>query len=119
MACGQLRQLHAPRVQECGLSYEDSVWPVAFDNGKGRIDLAAGAGIENLDLQPDSTSSRFYGFQCGVGICSIDGIDEHGNALSLGHQLTQKFQSLRHQFGIEEIDPCQISARTSETSDQT
>ena len=83
------------KFKKCSLSYEDGVGPVAPDSGKSRINLAAGAGSENLGLQTDSASNLFDGFQCGVGIYGIDRIDEHGNALRPGDQLTQQFQSLR------------------------
>ena len=119
MACRQLGQLHAPGVQEGRLSYEDGVRSIALDSGKSRINFAAGAGVENLNLQSNSPGSRLYGSQCGLGIRHVGGIDQHGNALGPRHQLTQKLQSFRGQFGIEKINACQVSARTRETCDQT
>ena len=49
----------------------------------------------------------------------IGRIDEHGNASSTGHQLTQEFQPLCHQLGREKIDPRQVAARPGEARDQT
>ena len=53
------------------------------------------------------------------GIRRIGRIDEHGNACSRGHQLTQEFQPLCHQFGREKIDARQVAARPGEARDQT
>src|SRR5262249_54350168 len=36
--------------------------------------FVAGVGIEDLDLKPHGAGSRFYVFQHGLGICSIDGM---------------------------------------------
>jgi len=43
-------------------------------SGQGRIDLAAGAGVEDLGLQADGAS----------------GCQHHGNPNRCGHQLTQQ-----------------------------
>jgi hypothetical protein len=36
---------------------EQGVGPVAHEGGEGRLDFAAGAGVEDLNLQSDSASS--------------------------------------------------------------
>ena len=59
---------------------EERVGPVAPKICEGRVDLAAGAGVENLDLQPDGASSRLHVSQCGFGKAGIGRIDEHGNS---------------------------------------
>ncbi len=47
------RKLHGAADEECIATDEESIWTLTLNGGKGRIDLAAGAGLENLDLQPD------------------------------------------------------------------
>ena len=39
---------------------------------------------------------------------AIGRIDEHGNASGSGHQLTQEFQPLRRQLGIEKLIPVRL-----------
>ena len=46
------------KAKKRSLTNENGVWPIATYCCKSRIDLAARAGIEYLDLQPDSPSGR-------------------------------------------------------------
>ena len=98
---------------------EEGVGPLAHKSCEGRIDLSAGAGVEDLDLQSHGASSRFHVSQRGLGIRSIGRIDEHGNASGCGHQLAQEFQPLCGQLATEKIDPCQVAARPGEAGDKT
>jgi hypothetical protein len=45
--------LHGATDEECIASNEESIGTLALNGGKGRIDLADGRGVKNLDLQPD------------------------------------------------------------------
>jgi hypothetical protein len=45
---------------------------------EGHLYLAAGAGVENLDLQPHGARSRFNVSQRRLGSC-IGRVDEHGD----------------------------------------
>jgi hypothetical protein len=56
--------------------------------------VAAGAGGENLDLQPHGAPSRFNVSQRRLRGRSKGRIDEHSDTNGTGHQLTQKFQPL-------------------------
>ena len=98
---------------------EKRVGPLAPKRRERRIDLAAGAGVEDLDLQPHGASSRLHVSQRGLGIRSIGRIDEHGNTSGCGHQLTQEFQPLCRQLGREKIDARQVAARPGEARDKT
>jgi hypothetical protein len=51
---------------------------LAHNRCEGRIDLPAGAGVENLDLQPHGVSSLFHVPQRGLCIRNIGRIDEYG-----------------------------------------
>jgi hypothetical protein len=82
--------LDAAAEEECVASDEEGVGALARNGGKSRIDLAARAGIEDVDLQPEG-AGRFLSLpQCGLGGRSIGRIDEHGNTNGLGHQLMQE-----------------------------
>ena len=94
----QLDQLDTPAGEEGVGADEEGVGPLAHKSCEGRIDLAAGAGVEDLDLQPDGARSRFHVSQRGLGIRSIGRIDEHGHTSGCGHQLAQEFQPLCRQL---------------------
>ena len=47
---------------------EEGVGPLAHKRRKGRLDLAAGAGVENLDLQPDGVRSRLHVCSTSVSV---------------------------------------------------
>jgi hypothetical protein len=86
--------LDAPAAEKGVTAGEKCVRPLAHKRRESRIDLLAGADIEDLDLQPHGAGSRFHVSQCGFHIRSIGWIDEHGNASRCRHQLTQDFQPL-------------------------
>jgi hypothetical protein len=67
---------------------------IAHKTFKDRIDLAAGAGVVDLDLQSQGASSRFHFSQCRVVRCRHGWIDEHNNPSDSRHQLAQELQAL-------------------------
>src|SRR6516165_12749877 len=111
--------MDTPRVEKGVAPDEEGIGPLAPKTCEGRIDLAAGAGVEHLDLQPNSASCGLHVAQCGLGIYSIDRIDEHGQTSRSGHQFTQQFQPLCHQLSTEKIYSCQVATRLGEASHQT
>ena len=58
MARRQVDQLDTPAVEKGVVADEKGVGPLAHKGCEGRIDLAAGAGVEDLDLQPHGAGSR-------------------------------------------------------------
>jgi hypothetical protein len=46
-------KLYGAADEECIAGDEEGIWALALKGGKGRIDLADGRRVENLDLQPD------------------------------------------------------------------
>src|SRR5262249_10307162 len=98
---------------------EGAVGASANKGCKGRLDLAAAAGIVHLNLQPDGAGGRFRVSQRRLGNRRIGRIDEYGNPRGPGYQLAQEFQPLCSQLGRQEVDPCQVAARASEARDKT
>jgi hypothetical protein len=49
----------------------------------------------------------------------VEWVHEDGNTGGCGHQLTQEFQPLCGQFGIEKIDARQVATRPSKAGDKT
>ena len=74
MARRQVDQLDAPADEKGVGADEEGVGPLAHKSCEGRIDLAAGAGVEDLDLQPHGARSRFHVSQCGLGIVALAGL---------------------------------------------
>jgi len=115
----QLDQLDTPRVQERRVSNEKGFGPLTRNRGECSLDLAAGAGSDDLDLQPDGASRHFHISQCWLGIRCIGGIDKNSNASGPGHQLTEEFEAFSDQLSRKKIHPCDIAARTREAAYQT
>jgi hypothetical protein len=53
-------KLDGAASEEPVASDEEGIGALARKGGKGRIDLAAGAGVEDIDLQPDGASSFLH-----------------------------------------------------------
>jgi hypothetical protein len=88
--------LNSPAVEKSTGADEEGIGSLAHKGCKSRVDLTAGAGVEDLDLQSHGASSHFYLSQYGFRSQSKDRIDEHGNTRDSGHQLTQELQPLCH-----------------------
>ena len=110
--------MDAPAREEDITSDVQGVGAIAHEGGEGRLDLAPGAGVEDLNLQSHCTGGFRY-VSYALGTSDIGRIDQHGNPNRLGHQLVQKCQSLRTQLSCEKIDAGQVSPRPGETGDET
>ncbi len=119
MARRQLGQLNTPGEQEGADPDEEGVGSIAHKSGKRGIDLAASAGVENLDLHPHDSNSRFHVFQHRRRSRSSGRIDEHGNTNGARQKLTQEFQALCSQLDRENIDSGQVATRPGKAGDQT
>ena len=119
MARRHVGKLHAPSYKKCILADKESVGPLAPKNCEGRVDLAAGAGVENLDLQSHRASSRFHIPQRGLRIGRIRRIYEHGYTSHSGHHLSQELQPLCRQLITEKIDSRQVAAWPGEAGHKT
>src|SRR5262249_4109675 len=79
----KLDQLDAPADEKGIAADQEGVGALAHKRCESRIDLSAGAGVENLDLQSHGASSRFrFSHNRGHGTRSVGRIDEYGNASS-------------------------------------
>src|SRR5262249_48091838 len=73
MAPRQEDELDTPSVEECVVADEEGVGALARNSREGRIDLAAGTGVEDLDLQSHGAGRRFHVSPCGLGIRCVPG----------------------------------------------
>ena len=97
---------------------EEDVGPLVYKVCEGRVDLAAGTGIEDLDLYLHGASSRFGVSHVGLSKCK-GWIAQYGNTSGRGYHLMQQFHPLCRQLTRKKVDPGQIAARPGETGDQT
>src|SRR5262249_46309372 len=112
-------QLGTPAIEKDVDVDENGVGPLAHKSGEGRIDLADGAGVEDLDLQAHSAAGRLHVSQRGLRSRTAGRIDEHDDTGRSGHHLSPEFQPLCGQLTTEKIDPCQVAARSGKAGDKT
>jgi hypothetical protein len=109
----------APVGEESRGADEEGVDPLAHKTCKGCVDVATGAGADDVDLQSHSAGSQLHVSQCSFRTRRVVWVDEHTHAFSRGHQLAQDFQSLCRQLTDEKIDTGRITARSRQTGDKT
>src|SRR5262249_28747058 len=85
----------------------------------GRIDIAAGAGLEDLNLQSEATRRSRYLTQRGLGGGSIRRIDQHGDTSRFGHHLMQEPQSLSDNLAEKKIHASRVPAWLGKACNET
>src|SRR5499433_1777265 len=113
----KLDQLDATTVEEGIAADKKRVGPLAHESCEGRINLVAGAGVEDLDLQSNGARSRFHVSQYPIRIWG-GRIDEHCYTSRSRHQFMQEFQLLCHQLTSDNINTRCITARPGEAGDE-
>ena len=97
---------------------EQPVGPLARDRREGRIDLAAGAGVVDLDLQAHGAGSRFHVSQRSLGIRAWVGLTNTAIRVAVGtsaRRSSSRFAATRR----GEIDPVRLpSGRAGWPQDQ-
>ena len=119
MACRCDGKLHAPGVEKRVGANEDGIGALTHKTFKGSIDLAKGAGMEDLDLDPKGGSSRLYIFHRGLGGGRVGRIDENSHTCRSRHHFAQQPEPLCSQLGNEKIDTRRVAPRLGEAGDQT
>ncbi len=113
------RQLNPPAVEEAVGADEQGIGALAHKCRKCRIDLAAGAGVEDRDLQSHGASSRSHPLlRVRPPDATLAGLTSTATREGSGYQLAQQLQPLCHQLGIEKIDAGQVAARLGEAGDK-
>ena len=77
-------KLHAAAGEECVGGDEEGIGALARKGGKGRIDLAARAGVEDMDLQPDDAGGFLHVPQRGLGARALAGLRSTATRTALG-----------------------------------
>src|SRR5262245_6197471 len=118
MARRQIDQLHASAGEEAIAANEKRVRLLACKTRERRAYLAAGAGLEFLDLQSHGTGNGFCVSKGDLRIDRVGRIDEHGDASQSRQELAQERHSLCHQLGIQKTDAGNLANRPIEACDK-
>ena len=89
MMRGHGGELDAPCIEESVRADKERVGAFAHQCCERRIDVAAGTGVEDLQLRTHGVGSRLYFAPHGLGASRIGRIDERGQTRGAGHQLMQ------------------------------
>jgi hypothetical protein len=117
--CGQLGQLDPPAREKRVVADKKRVGPLTHKASEHRLDFAASARVDDLDLQLHGASSRFCVSHGGLNSRRIGGIDQHSHTACCGYDLTQEFEPLCHQLSRQEIDAGHVATRPGQTGDKT
>src|SRR5215468_8164818 len=102
-------KLHPPTGEKRVGDNEERVGPLAHKSCEGRINLVAGAGVEDLNLQSNGARSRFHVSQHPLRIGG-GRIDEHCYTSRSRHQFMQEFQLLCYQLTSDNINTRCVTA---------
>jgi hypothetical protein len=82
---------------------EEGIGSLTREGGEGSIDLAVGAGIEDMDWEGDGTGSFLHLPQRGLGNPRVGRIKEHGYPNRFWLQLEQYLKPLGHDLLEEKM----------------
>src|SRR5262249_51043165 len=83
------------------------------------MDFLASPGVEDPNLQPNGTGSRFDVPQRGLCGRCVGRIDEHGYTSGGGDEVTQEVQPLRRQLAADKVDARRVATRPVKAGDKT
>src|SRR5262245_3192481 len=115
----KVRKLDAPGVEESVGADKERVSALARKRGERRIDLAAAAGVEDMQLHTHGAHSRLQVVAHGFGANGITWIDERGHTRGAGHQLMQQREPFGDHLGAEKIYPGRIASGAGDARNET
>ena len=119
MAERQCGELFAPASEECiGADHERAC--SQLDQGcEDRIEVAFGARMQDMELQPEGAGRRLQVSRLGLGNSGIGRVDEQGNDGRRGDQLVQQFQPLRPYLHVQDGHAREVAARSVQAGDKS
>jgi hypothetical protein len=97
---------------------ENTIKMLLCDRFKLHVDLAAVAGLEDLNFHTVCTSGNVNVFHDGRSVCLVSRIDEHSNTRGLRQNLAQEFKLLRRELGVKKVYTGQVAAGARKAADQ-
>ena len=119
MAERQCAELFAPADEQCIGSDHEPVGPQLGQGCEYRIEVALGAGVQDMELQPEGAGRRLQVFRYGLCNKGAGRVDEKRNDVRRGYQLAQQFQPLRPQLRVHVGHAGDIAARSVEAGDKS
>ena len=116
MRC-QRHELLAPAVEERIAGDDERAGMQLDEGGEGGVDLAFGAGLQDMELHPLRARRFLHVSHHALGI-RIVRVHEQGDHPGLGNQLGKQLKPLGHQLDGEDADAREVAARPGETGDQ-
>ena len=110
MACRQRHQLFAPAVEERVAADDERAGMQLDEDHEGGVDLAFGAGLQDMELHPLGARHPLHVFNGAPGI-RIARVHEQGDYPGLGNQLGQQVEPLGIQLVAEDADAREVAIR--------
>ena len=119
MARRQCCKLHAPAGEERVGADEEGVGPLAHEGAEGRIDLAAGAGVEDLDLQPEARAAASNLSNVVSVAVALAGLTSTATRAAPGTSSRRSSSRFAANSWLKKLIPVSIAARPGEAGDKT
>src|SRR5215467_5930736 len=110
MVSRQCDELDATAVEQRTVMDQERLYRLLPKIRKGRVNLTTSAGMENLDLPPDSRGCCVQ-LRCDEFSIRTGRIDKRGKSTSLRQKLTHDRKPLGHKHRVHVIDARDIAAR--------
>ena len=108
MARRQGGKLHPPAGEKGVGADEKRVGPLAHKRREGHIDLAAGAGVEDLDLQPHGASSRLHVSQRGLRSRALAGLTSTATRVAAGTSSRRSSSRFATNSAVKKLMPVRL-----------
>ena len=119
MARRQVGQLETPGGEKGVGADEEGIGPLARKRCEGRIDLAAGAGVEDLDLQPDGAAAASTSRNVALGTQGLAGLTSTATRTAAGTSSCRSSSRFAVSSPLKKLMPVSVAARSSEAGDKT
>src|SRR5262249_45182923 len=115
----QRGELFASDCEECTGANDQRVGSYLAQGCKRRIEIAFGAGMQRLELEPEGASRRLQVARKGFGKRGTGRVDEQGKNGRRGQQFVQQFEPFRPDLGVQIGHAGQVAAGSVQAGDKS
>src|SRR5216683_8325753 len=119
MADGQRAEQFAPAIEEWITADHEPACSQSDHICKNRIEVAVGAGMQDMELQSEGARRHLQVSRYGVGTSAIGRVDQYGEVRRCGDQLMQQVQPLRPQLHVQDAHARDVAARSAQAGDKS
>ena len=105
MADRQRGELFGPAREECTAANHEPARSQLDQLCEDSIEVTFGAGIQDMQLQPEGTSRRLHLLSVGLGKSGFGWVDEERHDARRGNQLVQQLQQLWRYLHVRLVTP--------------